>query len=156
MEISVTNLQETVPVSLELEQVFYKLKTIAAQELNLPKDAVVDVVLVDDTEMARLNLEYRGIDATTDVLSFAIQDNLEGVAEFPGEDNLLGDIVISLPKALEQSEAYGHSLTREVGFLFVHGLLHLLGFDHIEPEAETTMFSMQDKLLGLAGMQRVL
>jgi probable rRNA maturation factor len=98
-------------------------------------DCEVSVILVDNSYIQDLNLTYRGLDAPTDVLSFNLQDD---VTDFEA-DSILGDVVVSLEKAAEQAAAYGHSLKREVAFLTLHGILHLLGYDHETPEEEREM-----------------
>jgi len=117
---------------------------------------------VDDARIHELNREYRGIDRPTDVLSFAMQEGDEPDIIFDeweeGESDpvsgMLGDIVISLERAKAQSEEYGHSLEREIGFLFVHGFLHLLGYDHQTAEEEAVMFAKQEAILQQAGLTR--
>ena len=97
--------------------------------------------------MHRLNREYRGIDATTDVLSFAINDGEE--FELPEEvEYELGDIFINVDRVKSQAAAYGHSEKREFLFLFIHGVLHCLGYDHMTKEQEDEMFGLQHKILG--------
>ena len=96
-----------------------------------------------------MNREYRGIDRPTDVISFAFLDgeeNKEALLHGTGPVSL-GDIYISIDKAKEQAEEYGHPLERELSFLFVHGLLHLLGYDHMTKEDEQVMFKLQDEIL---------
>jgi probable rRNA maturation factor len=96
-----------------------------------------------------LNRDYRGLDRETDVISFAFQDAVPGetaIKQAPFLD--LGAIVISTPKAEAQAEAYGHSIDREMSFLFVHGLLHLCGYDHQTPTQEATMLALQDAIIG--------
>lgn len=125
-----------------------------AAEIEQVPLAEVSVTVVDDEEIHQLNQEYRQVDRPTDVLSFP---QLE-----PGEDwNLgdeipvpLGDLVISLPQAEEQAKRYGHSLEREMGFLAVHGFLHLLGYDHGTEEEEAEMFSRQEAVLSQVGLTR--
>lgn len=124
----------------------------------------VTLTFVDNEEIRNLNRDYRDIDSATDVLSFAMQD--DGVGEldiiFEVEDEsdtipingMLGDIIISAERALEQSEEYGHSLEREIGFLFVHGFLHLLGYDHQDEASEKEMMSKQEAVLQQAGLIR--
>jgi probable rRNA maturation factor len=102
----------------------------------------VSVSLVDDEEMRRLNAKYRGVDSTTDVLSFE-QDGL-----------VLGDIVISMEKARAQAEEYGHPLERELAFLTAHGMLHLMGYDHVTEEDAREMFARQDAALKNLGIGR--
>ncbi|CAM3436816.1 rRNA maturation RNase YbeY [Marinicrinis lubricantis] len=118
----------------------------------------VDLTFVDDETIHRLNKEYRGIDRPTDVLSFAMRENLDDdldiVFEEESPSEMLGDIIISVPTALAQSEEYGHSAERELGFLFVHGLLHLLGYDHDGEDQEKVMFSKQESVLLQAGLTR--
>jgi probable rRNA maturation factor len=95
------------------------------------------------------------VDRPTDVLSFPLwEPDEEWVIDEEEERVALGDIVISLPKAKEQAEAYGHSLNREVGFLAVHGFLHLLGYDHETKEEEKEMFAKQEEILSLVGLHR--
>ena len=102
-------------------------------------------VLVDDEEIHRINKYYRNIDRATDVISFALEDNDQFYVE--GMPRSLGDIFISVDHAKAQAQEYGHSLYREMCFLFTHGLLHLLGFDHMKEEDEQEMFAMQDCIL---------
>lgn len=106
----------------------------------------VSVVLTDDGTIQELNRDYRGIDAPTDVLSFS-QAEGEGGFETEAEENLLGDIVISVETAQRQAEQQGHSMEHEIDVLIVHGVLHLLGYDHAEPEEEKKMFSRQAEIL---------
>ncbi len=97
----------------------------------------ISLLITDDNEIRQLNKEYRGKDSPTDVLSFPMED-----------DVILGDVVISLDTAIRQSESAEINLDREVAFLFIHGLLHLLGYDHeISEEAEKEMFSLQEDIL---------
>ena len=104
----------------------------------------ISVLLTDDAEMTVLNSEYRGIDAPTDVLAFAMREGEDNQAVHP---MLLGDVVISLETAARQAAAAKHSLETEVAFLSVHGVLHLLGYEHETPEEEARMFAMQEAIL---------
>lgn len=142
-----------------------KLKMILhlAGEMEGIKDGEVALSFVDDEAIRELNKEYRGLDKVTDVLSFALTENDtdEPVIVFNNEDwdeapdtDLLGDIVISIPRALEQSKDYGHSLEREIGFLFVHGFLHLIGYDHQDEAAEQIMIAKQEHILSQIGLTR--
>ena len=106
-------------------------------------NSVFDIILINDEEMHKLNKEYRGIDRTTDVLSFALNDNKHIDAVI----NSLGDIFISIPKMISQSKDYNHSEKRELSFLTLHGILHLLGYDHMEEDEEKIMFAKQERLL---------
>lgn len=124
----------------------------------------VDLTFVNNERIHELNLEYRGIDRPTDVLSFAMNETGEDEPEIiyaASEDEeledvpyVLGDIIISVTRAQEQAEEYGHSLERELGFLFVHGFLHLLGYDHQDPESEAEMMSKQENVLAQVGLTR--
>ncbi len=110
-----------------------------------------NIILVDNDYIHKLNKEYRGIDRETDVISFALEDNEDGInLDF----RILGDIYISLDKALEQSLSYGHSFLRELSFLTVHGLLHLLGYDHMNENDEKIMFKKQEELLNEFGIKK--
>ncbi|MEF2247252.1 MULTISPECIES: rRNA maturation RNase YbeY [unclassified Paenibacillus] len=124
----------------------------------------VTLTFVDNEEIRTLNRDYRGIDSATDVLSFAMQDDgvgeLDIIFEVESESEsipllgMLGDIIISAERALEQSKEYGHSLERELGFLFVHGFLHLLGYDHQDESSERIMIAKQEAVLQQAGLLR--
>lgn len=127
-------------------------------------DGEVSLTFTNDEEIHQLNLEYRGIDRPTDVLSFAMQedgkDELDIIFEVESEDEtdpisgMLGDIIISVETAKAQSEEYGHSLEREIGFLFVHGFLHLIGYDHQDDKSEAEMTAKQEAILKQAGLSR--
>ena len=108
-----------------------------------------NIIFVDDEEIQRLNREYRKIDRVTDVISFALCDDPDN--EMIDE---LGDIFIDLDQAFRQAEDYGHSITREVAFLAVHGYLHLCGYDHMTEEDEKVMFAKQDEILKAAKIER--
>ena len=107
-------------------------------------------MLFQSEEIHRLNRDYRGIDRPTDVISFALED----VHDIKTEVRVLGDIYISIDKAKEQAKEYGHSFKRELCFLAVHGLLHLLGYDHMEKEEEKVMFNRQKEILEHYGIVR--
>ena len=113
------------------------------------KNSIFDIIFIDDEEMHQMNYEYRGIDRTTDVLSFALNDNKHIDAIL----NSLGDIFISIPKMKSQASDYGHSEKRELSFLVVHGLLHLMGYDHMEKEDEEVMFNLQKEILNDLGIK---
>ena len=130
------------------EEIYSYLIEKAFKVLNLSFDPVISVSFIDNEEIHRINKEYRKIDRPTDVISFAFLDNEDRAKEYAsGMPVILGDIYISLDKADEQAKEYGHSMKRELCFLFVHGLLHLLGYDHMTKEDEEIMFPLQDKIL---------
>lgn len=116
-------------------------------------DSVMNIIFVDDDEIQEINKEYRNIDRVTDVISFALKDSLDliDIAEL---DDELGDIFIDLDQAFRQAKEYGHSIAREVGFLAVHGYLHLNGYDHMTKEDEEVMFKRQEEILLAANLER--
>ena len=134
-----------------LDDVDSTINVLAAPAYKTPASAslVFNVILVDNEYIHRLNLEYRGIDRPTDVITFALED----VKDIEYDNmRLLGDIYISLDKAREQALEYGHSFLRELSFLAVHGFLHLLGYDHMNPEDEKEMFTRQEEILNGFGI----
>ncbi len=114
-------------------------------------NCLFNVILVDNKYIHKINKDYRGIDRETDVISFALEDNVD---EVKLEFRVLGDIYISVEKAQEQALLYGHSFLRELSFLTVHGLLHLLGYDHIDKKDEEIMFAKQEELLNEFGITK--
>ena len=113
-------------------------------ELENVSNASFSIIFIDDEKMHKMNLDYRGIDRTTDVLSFALEDN----DYIDSEIRELGDVFISIPKMKEQAIEYDHSEKRELSFLVCHGLLHLLGYDHTKSEEEERIqFGKQDEVL---------
>lgn len=134
------------------EQDFTAIIEQALKTLNINDDVEVSCVLVDDERIHEINKEYRHIDRSTDVISFAMEDNDQFYVE--GMPRSLGDIFISVDHAKKQAEEYGHSLKREMCFLFTHGILHLLGYDHMTDEQEKEMFGLQDEILGALNIGR--
>ncbi len=120
------------------------MATRALQAENCAENTEVSVLLTDDEGIRALNVEYRGVDGPTDVLSFSQH---EGEDEFASEENLLGDLVISVETAKRQAKEQGRAIEAEVHMLVVHGLLHLLGYDHAEPDEAERMFARQNELL---------
>ena len=125
----------------ELEKV-NELISYAVKREKL-ENAIFNVIIVDNNKIHELNKEYRGIDRVTDVISFALED----FHDIDLEIRMLGDIYISYEKAKEQADYYGHSYLRELSFLTIHGLLHLLGYDHMTKEDEKIMFTKQKEIL---------
>ena len=120
------------------------------------RDCDISVTVTDNIHIHELNREYRGVDRPTDVLSFPMYSFTDD--DMPEEGPapvVLGDIVISVERAKEQAVEYGHSFQREISFLTVHSVLHLLGYDHeVSEEAENEMFSLQDKIMDKLGILR--
>lgn len=126
----------------------YEVIDYTIKKMNI-KNSVFCIIFIDDEEMHRMNKEYRNIDRTTDVLSFALNDN----SHIKTEINSLGDIFISIPKMKSQALEYNHSEKRELSFLTVHGILHLLGYDHtLGKKEEEEMFSLQKEILNELGI----
>lgn len=128
----------------------------ASKREGLSGETEMSVNFVDDREIQELNRNYRQKDSPTDVISFAMQELGEGEIKIDGPDMpiILGDIVISVDRAEEQAEEYGHSLEREFAFLTIHGFLHLLGYNHLNDEEEKEMFDLQNKILSEFGIER--
>ncbi|WP_044479327.1 rRNA maturation RNase YbeY [Paenibacillus antibioticophila] len=157
------NDQDKMAVEDSLIELLDKLLQAAA-EMEGIVEGEVDLTFVDDVAIHELNKEYRGIDRPTDVLSFAMNESLDEEMDIvyeleEGEEldeltDVLGDIIISVERAKAQSEDYGHSLERELGFLFVHGFLHLLGYDHQDTASEQVMMGKQETVLAQVGLVR--
>ena len=133
----------------ELDKIEDFLNFVAKKE-HL-ENCLFNIIIVDNDYIHKLNKEYRGIDRPTDVISFALEDEKNNVKL---DFRVLGDIYISVDKAHEQAELYNHSFLRELSFLTIHGLLHLLGYDHIVKEEEEIMFKKQEDLLNEFGITR--
>lgn len=121
-----------------------------ARRFDLGEETEVSITFVDDQLMQELNRTYRGIDQTTDVLSFAFDEEVEGAGPVPVNGpaiHLLGEIVLSLERVKRQAEEYEHSFVRELAFLTAHGLLHLLGYDHQEEKDTQEMRKMEEEIL---------
>ena len=111
-----------------------------------------NVIIINNEKIHEINREYRGIDRPTDVISFALEDYKD--INYRDNHRVLGDIYISIDKANEQAKEYGHSQKRELSFLTIHGLLHLLGYDHMKEEDEKVMFGLQGEILDGYGIKK--
>ena len=133
----------------DYQTVYEELVEKTLNHLGLHFDPYISVTFVDNEFIHNINRDYRHIDRPTDVISFAFLDGDENKDKIFQSNAMvvLGEIYISFDKAREQALAYGHSLDRELKFLFVHGLLHLLGYDHMTKEDEKIMFALQDQIL---------
>ncbi|MBB5354525.1 putative rRNA maturation factor [Anoxybacillus mongoliensis] len=149
-------MDETNEITEQQIELIERLLQHAAKEENVRDGAEVSVTFVDNEKIREINRDYRGKDQPTDVISFALEEMGEEEIEIVGADvpPVLGDIIISVPKAREQAEQYGHSFMRELGFLAIHGFLHLLGYDHETEEGEKVMFAKQEQLLQQFGLTR--
>lgn len=159
MSVLIDNRQDKVKIDAKTEALVEKVvqKTL---ELEVEGDYEVSISFVDNNEIRELNKQYRNKDTATDVLSFPLmefedtEEDYNNEEEYVQEDKLLGDIVISLEKAAEQGQEYGHSFERELAFLVAHGMLHLLGMDHEDEGEEKVMIEKQDRVLELLNITR--
>lgn len=147
MIIYVENAQEKIVLSPQLENKLQAGLDAVAKLHNLSAKTEVSVTIVDDEEIHQLNSEYRKVDRPTDVLSFALDEGEEPKIVDGPEEHLLGDIVISAETAARQGEEFGHGLEREIIYLAVHGLLHLLGYDHMQEEEKKVMRAKEEEAL---------
>jgi len=156
MNLEIDFIDETEKVAEADQAKVEELLILAAQNQKLSGDIELSVTFVDNARIQEINKEYRNKDQATDVISFAMEELGEGETEIIGADmpRVLGDIIISIDRAKEQAEEYGHSYMRELGFLAVHGFLHLLGYDHLTKEEEEVMFTLQKEILDEFGLQR--
>lgn len=156
MSLTIDILDETEQVTPGQQELVTKLLEFAAIQEKVTEGSEVSVTFVNNERIHEINKEYRQKDAPTDVISFAMEEMGEGEIEIIGEDvpAVLGDIIISIDRTKEQAEEYGHSYERELGFLAIHGFLHLLGYDHMNEEDEKVMFSRQRELLEQYGLTR--
>lgn len=156
MKLNIDFLDETNELTNELMNQLEKLLSFAAVKEEVESESEVSVTIVTNEKIQEINRQYRGIDRPTDVISFALEEMGEGETEVKdcGMPRVLGDIIISFQKAEEQATEYGHSVKREIGFLAVHGFLHLLGYDHMEEAEEKIMFDRQRDILNEFGLQR--
>ncbi|PKG21785.1 rRNA maturation RNase YbeY [Niallia nealsonii] len=156
MKMEIDFIDETEKVTENDQNIIYDLLQFAAQKQELKGTVELSVTFVGNDRIQEINKEYRKKDQPTDVISFAMEELGEGEVELVGADmpRVLGDIIISIDKAEEQAKDYGHSYMRELGFLSVHGFLHLLGYDHLTKEEEEIMFSTQKQILDEFGLER--
>ena len=145
MEIDFALVNEVEGFDEDYQQIYLEIIKETVNQLEIDEDLELSCILVDDQKIHEINKEYPNIDRSTDVISFALEDNEQYYVS--GMPRSLGDIFISIDHAKMQAEEYGHSLKREMCFLFTHGLLHLLGFDHMEAEDEKEMIAMQKAIL---------
>lgn len=149
MIITLENDQDKLRISEELEKLLTAGLNVVARLHKLPVQTEVDITIVDDAEIHTLNRDYRNVDRSTDVLSFALDEESEDEPKLVGgpEEHLLGDIVISAETAARQAEEFGHGLEREIVYLAVHGLLHLLGYDHMNDADKAVMRAKEEEAL---------
>ena len=161
MKVSIRNEQKKIEDTKELKALIKKVLKNGLSYMEFEDNCEISIMLVDNEAIHELNKLHRGIDRPTDVLSFPMfeydEDGEIDMEECDFGENgeiILGDIVISLERAMEQAQEYGHSLEREVGFLTAHSLLHLLGYDHEDPDEEKEMFALQEEILKISDLPR--
>lgn len=155
MSIHIDYFDETNEVDERYTEMIQNLLEVAAKREKVA-EAEMSITFVTNERIQELNATYRGKNQPTDVISFAMEDMGEGEDELVAADmpRMLGDIVISIPRTKEQADEYGHSFMRELGFLSVHGFLHLLGYDHMNEADEKIMFGKQKEILDEFGLHR--
>ena len=147
MEIDIFNETE---INLEKElKIVHEVLIHGLKKLKID-EAIFNVIIVNNDYIHKLNKDYRNIDRETDVITFALEDD----KTFNPDIRILGDVYISIDKAKSQSAEYGHSLLRELSFLAVHGMLHLLGYDHMKKSDEEVMFKLQEEILDEMDIKR--
>ena len=159
MEMEINVQPENLSLPLKTKETVQSVLRRTADLLELGPDVEISVLLVDNETIRTLNRDYRDKDAATDVLSFPMEEELpdETAPQIIGgpTERMLGDLVISVERAVEQAAEYGHAVERELAFLTVHGLLHLLGYDHERgPDAEAEMQAEEKRILSILGIGR--
>jgi len=133
------------------------LRAVCAAALSgegVSGSVMLTITIVDDAEIQEINREHRGIDKATDVLSFPLVDDATAFALPPGEPRELGDVIVSYPRTVAQAEEYGHSVQRELAYLVVHGVLHIMGHDHEESDEQAVMRAREEAALAVVGLTR--
>ena len=153
MEIIISTYPEKVQISSSIETIVKDAITKVGELYGL-ETAEVSVTLTDNVYIHELNMKYRNIDRPTDVLSFALNEGDEPEIVDGSGINMLGDIIISVERATEQAAEYEHSIEREIAFLTVHGMLHLLGYDHMEEVDRVEMRKEEDHVMAKLGIGR--
>ncbi|MDF2910897.1 MAG: rRNA maturation RNase YbeY [Sporolactobacillus laevolacticus] len=157
MTMTIDMHDETGEINESIQNSVIQLIDYAADQLDLEGEIECSLTFVDNEKIQVINRDYRGIDRPTDVISFALEEMEEDevpILPEEGEPRVLGDIIISVERIHEQAAEYNHSFERELGFLVIHGLLHLLGYDHQTKEEEEEMFGLQEKILSSFGLSR--
>lgn len=152
MAVVITDEQEKIVIPEDWTGKIEQVAEICLREEEIDPKAEIGLMFVDNEQIREMNKTYRDKDSATDVLSFPMYEADEAIDD--EEEILLGDIVISLERAAEQAEEYGHSLEREIMYLLVHGLLHLAGYDHMEDDEKKEMRQREEELLTVIGASR--
>ncbi len=155
VKVNITNKQKKVKIPTGIRMLVRRACIAVLKEEEFQGSAEVEVTFVDDKEIQVLNKDFRGIDRSTDVLSFPLGENGVYDVNYETGAKMLGDVIISLEHAVAQAEEYGHTLQREVAFLTVHSMLHLLGHDHVNGGIEAeTMREKEEAVLVQMGLSR--
>ena len=153
MEIILSSMPENLEIDVDIVDTVRRAAYKVGELYGLD-NAEVSITFTDNKHIHEINREYRKVDRPTDVISFALNEGDEPLIEGGAPINVLGDIIISVEKAVEQAKDYGHSVEREVAFLTVHGMLHLLGYDHMEEEDRKEMRQEEDFVMEKLGISR--
>ena len=149
MEIGIFN-ETNEKLDKDIDKLHHLLEDFCKREkLN---NVEFNIIIINEDKIHEINKKYRGIDRPTDVISFALEDDKTVMS--PSDVRILGDIYICIEKVYSQAKEYNHSFEREFSFLAIHGLLHLLGYDHMNEKDEKIMFSKQEEVLSYYGIER--
>ena len=152
VRVIITNDQKTVRIPSELRMLIRRACIAVLRNENFPGSAEVSVTFVDNRKIKELNARFRDKDVETDVLSFPMGENGVYDVNHATGAKILGDVVISMEKAEEQAQSFGHSFEREVVYLSVHSMLHLLGYDHMEPDEKKIMRAKEETVMTQLGL----
>lgn len=152
LRVIITNNQKAVKIPTGMRMLIRRCCHAVLEMENFTEPAEISVTFVTNEEIKKLNAQYRSIDSETDVLSFPMGENGVYDTNLETGAKILGDVVISMEKAAEQAEAFGHSLQREVGYLTAHSVLHLLGYDHIVPLEKVRMREKEEQVMDALGL----
>ena len=152
LRVIINNNQKAVKIPTGLRMLIRRCCHAVLELEGFSESAEISVTFTTNEEIRKLNAQYRGIDAETDVHSFPMGENGVYDTNLETGAKILGDVVISMEKATEQAEAFGHSLQREVGYLTAHSVLHLLGYDHIEPLEKVRMREKEEQVMEALGL----
>lgn len=156
IRVDIENRQKAVKIPTGLRMLIRRCCHAVLELEGVDGCALVDVTLVDNDQIHQINLEQRGIDAPTDVLSFPLGENGEFEINPETDEKLIGNIVLSLEKAQVQARDFGHSFNREVGYLVVHSMFHLLGYDHVNGGLEAVrMREKEETVMNQIGLSRI-
>ncbi len=156
IRVDIENRQKAVKIPTGLRMLIRRCCHAVLELEGVDGCALVDVTLVDNNQIHQINLEQRGIDAPTDVLSFPLGENGEFEINPETDEKLIGNIVLSLEKAQVQARDFGHSFNREVGYLVVHSMFHLLGYDHVNGGLEAVrMREKEETVMNQIGLSRI-